>query len=102
MRGSYSSVINARPAAAPGASQIVLYPPSVPISRIRRAPRTLASRCSSLPWFGATLMDGKPGRVAGREGGLKRGVLTDQLIGEVMIDFCPYRLRHDANLGFLK
>jgi hypothetical protein len=42
------------------ASQIVLQPPSVPNSRIRRALTSLASRLSSLPCVGETPMAGSP------------------------------------------
>ena len=38
------------------ASQIVLYPPSVPTSRIAFAPIDRASRFSSFPWFGVTFV----------------------------------------------
>ena len=41
---------------------MLLYPPSVPISRIREAPASCASSMSSLPWLGLTLIVGSPAR----------------------------------------
>ena len=56
-----ASSVTSRPRAGKArASQIVLYPPSVPISRIFRAPCIFASRYSSFPWLADTAISGRP------------------------------------------
>ena len=58
--GSYSSVIRRPPSGSARASQIVLYPPSVPISRIFRDPFINARMCNSFPCGADTWMVGRP------------------------------------------
>jgi hypothetical protein len=59
-RGFASNVTSRPPGGSARASQIVLYPPSVPISRIARAPWRRASSSRSLPCSGETSWGGRP------------------------------------------
>ena len=58
--GSNSSVTSRPPGGSARASQMGLYPPSVPSSRIRCAPRARARTCSSRPSMGDTAIAGRP------------------------------------------
>src|SRR3954452_21613013 len=58
--GLSSSVVSLPSAGIARASQIVLYPPSVPNSSTRRAPIERASRCRNRPCTGGTWMGGRP------------------------------------------
>ena len=62
--GSISSVTSEPPGTSPLASQIVLKPASVPISRMRRAPIARASTSSIRPCAGETAIRGRPARSA--------------------------------------
>ena len=53
-------MIKRPPGLSARASQMLLYPPRVPISRIREAPASWASSMSILPWLGDTLIEGSP------------------------------------------
>ena len=58
--GSYSNVVTRPSGPAPRASQIVLNPPSVPISRTRRTPVAAASKLRNLPCCADTAIFGNP------------------------------------------
>src|ERR1039458_219403 len=57
-RSSSSRLIRRPPSGSARPIQMVLYPPSVPISRMRRAWMARASRCRNCPWAGDTAMFG--------------------------------------------
>lgn len=71
--GSYSSVTTRPCGPAPRASQMVLKPPRVPISRMRRAPMAPASRLRNFPCCTETAIGGSPAALLASSAAVKDG-----------------------------
>ena len=98
-RGSCSSVTSRPPAGSARASQMVLYPPSVPISRMLRAPLAWASSWQQLALVRRHVdRAAAPPRRSPRSAASSAASAGARRVGEVVVDVGPLIVRHPTFL----